>query len=113
MLAQRISSINSLSALCEKTGAEINELSKAIGSDHRIGSHFLKASVGFGGSCFKKDILNLVYLCRHYGLEDVAEYWHQVIKINDYQKNRFLKKIINASIKKRKKLQGCSSRMVF
>ena len=102
MLAQRISSINSLSALCEKTGAEINELSKAIGSDHRIGSHFLKASVGFGGSCFKKDILNLVYLSRHYGLEEVAEYWHQVIKINDYQKNRFLKKIINASIKKEK-----------
>ena len=95
MLAQRISSINSLSALCEKTGANIEELSKAIGMDHRIGSKFLKASVGFGGSCFQKDILNLVYLCRHYGLEEVAEYWHQVIKINDYQKNRFAQKIID------------------
>ena len=95
MLAQRISSINSLSALCEKTGANIDELSKAIGMDHRIGSKFLKASVGFGGSCFQKDILNLVYLCRHYGLEEVAEYWHQVIKINDYQKNRFAQKIID------------------
>tara|TARA_A100001011_G_scaffold394823_1_gene488152 strand:+ start:1 stop:1092 length:1092 start_codon:yes stop_codon:yes gene_type:complete len=96
MLAQRISSINSLSALCEKTGADIDELSKAIGMDHRIGPHFLKASVGFGGSCFQKDILNLVYLCRHYGLEEVAQYWHQVIKINDYQKSRFAQKIIDA-----------------
>ncbi|MDB2342429.1 nucleotide sugar dehydrogenase [Flavobacteriaceae bacterium] len=95
MLAQRISSINSLSALCEKTGADIEELSKAIGMDHRIGSKFLKASVGFGGSCFQKDILNLVYLCRHYGLEEVAEYWYQVIKINDYQKDRFAQKIID------------------
>ena len=95
MLAQRISSINSLSALCEKTGANINELSKAIGMDHRIGIKFLKASVGFGGSCFQKDILNLVYLCRHYGLNEVAEFWHQVIKINDYQKNRFAQKIID------------------
>jgi UDPglucose 6-dehydrogenase len=93
MLAQRISSVNSLSALCEKTGADIDELSKAIGMDHRIGSKFLKASVGFGGSCFQKDVLNLVYLCGHYGLEEVAEYWHQVIKINDYQKNRFAQKI--------------------
>jgi UDPglucose 6-dehydrogenase len=95
MLAQRISSINSLSALCEKTGADIDELSKAIGMDHRIGSKFLKASVGFGGSCFQKDILNLVYLCLHYGLEEVADYWHQVIKINDYQKDRFAQKIID------------------
>ena len=95
MLAQRISSINSLSALCEKTGANIDELSKAIGMDHRIGPHFLKASVGFGGSCFQKDILNLVYLCKYYGLEEVAEYWHQIVKINDYQKNRFAQKIIN------------------
>ena len=95
MLAQRISSINSLSALCEKTGADIEELSKAIGMDHRIGSKFLKASVGFGGSCFQKDILNLVYLCRHYGLEEVAEYWYQVIKINNYQKKRFAQKIID------------------
>ena len=95
MLAQRISSINSLSALCEKTGANIDQLSKAIGTDHRIGPHFLKASVGFGGSCFQKDILNLVYLCRHYGLDEVAEYWHQVVKINNYQKQRFAKKIID------------------
>ena len=94
MLAQRISSINSLSALCEKTGANIEELSKAIGSDHRIGPYFLKASVGFGGSCFQKDILNLVYLCKFYGLDQVAEYWHQIIKINDYQKERFAQKII-------------------
>ena len=95
MLAQRISSINSLSALCEKTGADITELSKAIGMDHRIGPKFLKASVGFGGSCFHKDILNLVYLCHHYGLDEVAEYWHQVIKVNDYQKNRFAQKVID------------------
>jgi len=95
MLAQRISSINSLSALCEKTEANIDELSKAIGSDHRIGSHFLKASVGFGGSCFKKDILNLVYLCKYFNLDDVAEYWHQVVKINEYQKRRFSQKIID------------------
>ena len=95
MLAQRISSVNSLSALCEKTEADIDELGKAMGMDRRIGPHFLKASVGFGGSCFQKDILNLVYLCQHYGLHEVAEYWHQVIKINDYQKNRFAKKIIN------------------
>ena len=95
MLAQRISSINSLSALCEKTGANIDELSKAIGMDHRIGPHFLKASVGFGGSCFQKDILNLVYLCKYYGLDEVAENWHQVIKINDYQKDRFAQKIID------------------
>ena len=95
MLAQRISSINSLSAFCEKTGANIEELSKAIGMDHRIGPKFLKASVGFGGSCFQKDILNLVYLCRYYGLSEVAEYWHQVIKINDYQKDRFAQKIID------------------
>ena len=97
MLAQRISSINSLTALCEKTGANINELSKAIGMDHRIGPHFLKASVGFGGSCFQKDILNLVYLCKFYGLDEVAEYWHQVVKINDYQKDRFAKKIIDTA----------------
>ena len=95
MLAQRVSSINSLSALCEKTGADISELSKAIGMDHRIGPHFLRASVGFGGSCFQKDILNLVYLCKFYGLNEVAEYWHQVVKINDYQKDRFTQKIID------------------
>lgn len=89
MLAQRISSINSLSVLCEKTGANINEISKAIGMDKRIGSEFLNASVGYGGSCFQKDILNLVYLCRHYNLNEVADFWHQVVKINDYQKDRF------------------------
>lgn len=95
MLAQRISSINSLSALCEKTGAKIDELSKAIGMDSRIGPKFLKASVGFGGSCFQKDILNLVYLCKFYGLEEVAEYWHQVVKINNYQKERFANNVVN------------------
>ena len=95
MLAQRISSINSLSALCDKSGADILEVSKAIGMDHRIGKYFLNASPGFGGSCFQKDILNLVYLCKHYGLDEVAEYWHQVVKINDYQKNRFVQKIID------------------
>ena len=94
MLAQRISSINSLSALCEKTGASIEEVSKAIGMDHRIGNKFLNVSVGFGGSCFQKDILNLVYLCQTYGLDEVSEYWLQVIKINDYQKNRFAQKLI-------------------
>jgi UDPglucose 6-dehydrogenase len=96
MLAQRISSINSLSALCEKTGADINELSQAIGMDNRIGPKFLNTSVGFGGSCFKKDILNLVYLCKYFDLDEVAEYWYQVIKINEYQKNRFAKKIIDS-----------------
>ena len=89
MLAQRISSINSLSALCEKTGASIQEISKAIGLDSRIGPKFLEASVGFGGSCFKKDILNLVYLARYYNLDEVADYWHNVVKINDYQMHRF------------------------
>lgn len=94
-LAQRISSINSLSALCEKTGAKIGEVAKAVGMDSRIGSKFLKSSVGFGGSCFKKDILNLVYLCKYFKLEEVAEYWENVIKINDFQKKRFSIKIID------------------
>ncbi len=94
-LAQRISSINSLSALCEKTEADIDEVAKAIGADSRIGSKFLKSSVGFGGSCFQKDILNLVYLCRHFGLPEVADYWEQVIIMNDYQKNRFAKNIVD------------------
>ena len=93
MLAQRISSINSLSALCDKSGADILEVSKAIGLDHRIGKYFLQPSVGFGGSCFQKDILNLVYLCKSFGLEEVAEYWHQVVKINNYQRFRFVNKI--------------------
>lgn len=95
MLAQRISSINSLSGLCEKTEANIDELSKAIGMDHRIGPNFLKASAGFGGSCFQKDILNLVYLCKFYGLDQEAEYWHQVVRINDNQKKRFAQKVID------------------
>lgn len=95
-LAQRVSSINSISALCEATGADVNEVSFAIGQDSRIGPKFLKSSVGFGGSCFQKDILNLVYLCEHYGLYEVAEYWEQVIMINDYQKRRFADKIIES-----------------
>jgi UDPglucose 6-dehydrogenase len=93
-LAQRISSINSISALCESTEADVEEVAYAIGKDTRIGSRFLKSSVGFGGSCFKKDILNLVYLCKHYGLEEVAEYWHQVVKINDWQQERFVSNIL-------------------
>ena len=95
-LAQRVSSINAISALCERTGADVDEVAKAIGMDSRIGSKFLKASVGFGGSCFQKDILNLVYLCRHFNLPEVADYWEQVIKINDYQKHRFAKQIIES-----------------
>ena len=95
-LAQRISSINAISALCEKTGANVDEVAKAIGADSRIGSKFLKASVGFGGSCFKKDILNLVYLCRHFGIDEAADYWEQVIKMNDFQKQRFAENIVNA-----------------
>ena len=95
-LAQRISSINSLSAFCEKTGAKIQEVASAVGKDIRIGDKFLNASIGFGGSCFKKDILNLVYLSNYYGLNEVGEYWHQVVKINDYQKSRFVKKILES-----------------
>lgn len=94
MLAQRISSINSISALCEATDANINEVSDAIGMDTRIGSKFLRAGVGFGGSCFKKDILNLVYLCRHYNLQAVADYWEQVVKMNEYQERRFVRRVI-------------------
>ena len=94
-LAQRVSSINAISALCEKTGADVDEISRAIGADSRIGAKFLKSSVGFGGSCFQKDILNLVYLCQHFNLPDVAAYWEQVIKMNDYQKHRFAKNIID------------------
>ncbi|MFA9191505.1 UDP-glucose 6-dehydrogenase [Flavobacterium sp. FZUC8N2.13] len=93
-LAQRISSINALSALCEATEADVDEVANAIGTDSRIGSKFLKASVGFGGSCFQKDILNLVYLCRYFNLPEVANYWEQVIILNDYQKYRFAKNII-------------------
>ena len=93
-LAQRISSINALSELCEKTGANINEVAKAIGMDTRIGPKFLKASVGFGGSCFQKDILNLVYIAKSYGLNEVADYWEQVIIMNDHQKKRFSNTIV-------------------
>jgi UDPglucose 6-dehydrogenase len=93
-LAQRISSINAISELCEKTGADINEVAKAIGMDSRIGSKFLKASVGFGGSCFQKDILNLVYIAKSYGLNKVANYWEQVIIMNDHQKKRFSNNIV-------------------
>lgn len=93
-LAQRVSSINALSELCEKTGADVNEVARAIGMDSRIGPKFLKASVGFGGSCFQKDILNLVYIAKSYGLNEVADYWEQVIIMNDHQKRRFAKNII-------------------
>jgi len=95
-LAQRVSSINSISALCEKTDADISEVAKAVGMDSRIGSKFLKAGIGFGGSCFKKDILNLVYLCNYYGLKDVADYWESVIKINEYQQDRFIANILGS-----------------
>ena len=93
-LAQRISSINSLSALCEATGANVSEVAKAIGMDSRIGPKFLQASVGFGGSCFQKDILNLVYISKSLGLTEVADYWHQVILMNNYQRDRFVKNMI-------------------
>lgn len=96
-LAQRVSSINSLSELCERTEADITEVARAIGTDSRIGPKFLKASVGFGGSCFQKDILNLVYIARSYGLQEVADYWEQVIIMNDHQKRRFANKIIQTS----------------
>lgn len=93
-LAQRVSSINAISELCEVSGADVNEVSRAIGTDSRIGSKFLKASVGFGGSCFQKDILNLVYIAKTYGLTEVADYWEQVIIMNDHQKRRFADKIV-------------------
>ena len=94
-LAQRVSSINSITALCEKTDADIGEIARALGSDPRIGNKFLKASVGYGGSCFKKDILNLVYLCESYGLKEVADYWNHVVLMNDYQMNRFSRNIVS------------------
>lgn len=93
-LAQRVSSINAISALCEATGADVDEVARAIGTDSRIGPKFLKASVGFGGSCFQKDILNLVYLCEHFGLRDVAAYWEAVVTMNDFQKRRFGERIV-------------------
>lgn len=96
MLAQRISSINSLSAVCEATGADVSEVARAVGLDSRIGSKFLQASIGFGGSCFQKDILNLVYICECLNLPEVASYWQQVIDMNEYQKSRFTAKIVQA-----------------
>ncbi|MFQ5686763.1 MAG: nucleotide sugar dehydrogenase [Candidatus Scalindua sp.] len=95
-LAQRISSINSISALCEETEANIHEVAHAVGTDSRIGQKFLNASVGFGGSCFKKDIFNLVYLCRHYRLDEVADYWESVVKMNEYQMERFVLKMLKS-----------------
>jgi len=95
-LAQRISSINAIANLCEKTEADVTEVAHAIGADSRIGSNFLRASVGFGGSCFKKDILNLVYLCEFYDLPEVATYWEQVIKMNEYQELNFASKMVSA-----------------
>lgn len=95
-LAQRISSINAVSALCEMTDADITEVAKAVGMDTRIGQKFLNASVGFGGSCFKKDIFNLVYLCRRYGLNEVADYWEGVVRINQYQQERFTLNMMKA-----------------
>ncbi|XP_039141579.1 UDP-glucose 6-dehydrogenase 5-like [Dioscorea cayenensis subsp. rotundata] len=98
-LAQRISSVNAISALCEATGADVTEVAYAVGEDTRIGPKFLNASVGFGGSCFQKDILNLVYLCECNGLPEVAHYWEQVVKINDYQKTRFVSRVVASMFK--------------
>ena len=96
MLAQRVSSINSISALCERTKADISEISRAVGADSRIGPKFLEASIGFGGSCFRKDILHLSYLCEHYGLPEVAAYWESVVRLNEWQTDRFFQKILAA-----------------
>merc|ERR1712159_514723 len=96
MLAQRESSINSISRLCEETGADVGEVSRAIGTDSRIGPKFLGASVGFGGSCFQKDILNLVYICEQFGLSEVAAYWQQVVDMNEYQKRTFAQRVVSA-----------------
>ena len=95
-LAQRISSINAISALCEKTDADVDNVARAVGFDCRIGDKFLNASIGFGGSCFKKDILNLVYMCRCNGLNEVADYWDHVLRINDFQKDRFVVNMLTA-----------------
>lgn len=95
-LAQRISSINAISALCEATEANVDEVARAIGTDSRIGPKFLKSSIGFGGSCFQKDILNLCYLCRHFDLPQVADYWEQVIRMNEYQKERFVSRLLDS-----------------
>ncbi|NIQ03550.1 MAG: nucleotide sugar dehydrogenase, partial [Nitrospinaceae bacterium] len=95
-LAQRISSINSIASLCEETGADVHQVARAVGKDSRIGPKFLKAGVGFGGSCFRKDILNMIYLCEHYGLQPVADFWQQVVDLNDYQMRRFVQRILRA-----------------
>jgi len=95
-LAQRISSINAISALCERTEADITEVAAAIGKDTRIGAKFLRAGVGFGGSCFRKDILNLVYICQSYGLTEIAEYWESVIRINEWQQRRFVRTMLES-----------------
>jgi UDPglucose 6-dehydrogenase len=95
-LAQRISSVNAISALCEATGADVTQVAHSVGMDARIGPRFLSASVGFGGSCFQKDILNLVYICECYGLPEVAGYWREVIRINDYQKSRFVNRVVSS-----------------
>lgn len=95
-LAQRISSINSIAAICETTGADVDEVRRAIGSDHRIGSEFLKPGPGFGGSCFGKDLLNLIYLAEHYGLHHVAEYWRSVLDLNDWSQHRISQMIVNS-----------------
>jgi len=95
-LAQRISSINSVAALCEATGANVREVARAIGTDSRIGPKFLQAGPGYGGSCFQKDILNLVYLCRHYGLEEVAQYWQSVVELNTWQQHRISRLVVNS-----------------
>ncbi len=95
-LAQRISSINAISALCEATQANVEEVAQSLGLDRRIGPEFLKASVGFGGSCFQKDVLNLVYLCEHFGLHEIADYWEKVVTMNEFQKRRFARNIVKA-----------------
>lgn len=109
-LAQRVSSINAMSAICEATGADVSELAKAIGKDSRIGPKFLNASVGFGGSCFQKDILNMVYLASSLNLPEVAEYWRQVITMNDFQERRFstriIKKLFNTCAGKKIAIMG-------
>ena len=95
-LAQRISSINTIASICEVTGADVTEVSRAVGMDSRIGAKFLNAGPGFGGSCFRKDILNLVYLCEYYQLNEIAAFWEQVVSLNDYQMERYVKRILQA-----------------
>lgn len=116
MLAQRISSINALSAICEATGANIDEVAHAVGYDSRVGPKFLRASVGFGGSCFQKDILNLVYLSESLHLPEVAAYWRQVVELNEYQKSRFSKTVVDTlfnTITGKVRTRECSHTLVF